>query len=470
MPQMVTSNKGFMIWAGLALIAGLSAILISLAEGSDVRRVTHTLRVEQALSRLLSAAQDVETGTRGYLLTDQIEFLDPYHSGRQSLEAVYGELVGLVADNPEQSQRIAGMRELIDERVRISDRNVSLFQNGDKDAAVNLMREGHGKAAMDNLRMAITDAKREESELYARRQEDYRWRRRLLGAAMLVTLLASAIMAVVMNASERERSREIELMNRILAGTNESLEARVEERTAELATARDRAETLLRDVTHRIGNTLSLVVGFLNLQIRHASDPASVATLTSARERILAISSAQRRMNVANDLELVRIDSLMSGVMEDLKATQTDQRIDITVDIPPLHAAAQSATSVCVLAQEFVVNALKHAFPDGRAGKIRIRLEQATDGGARLTVSDNGVGSKPMNGSGTDDGTGKSNAAHVGRASGLGLKIADRMAKQFDGAIEIADGATAGSGPTGTTVVVSLPGLEIASVESGSPS
>ena len=94
--------------------------------------------------------------------------------------------------------------------------------------------------------------------------------------ALLATLIASAALAMVALIRERQRTAALEISALALASTNRMLEDRVKERTEELAVERDhakvereRAETLLRHVTHRIGNTLGPLAGFINLHVRH---------------------------------------------------------------------------------------------------------------------------------------------------------------------------------------------------------
>jgi two-component sensor histidine kinase len=234
----------------------------------------------------------------------------------------------------------------------------------------------------------------------------------------------------------------------------------VNERTEELAVERDhakvereRAEALLRDVTHRIGNTLALVAGFINLHVRHTSDPVALKILTGARERVHAIASAQRRINVTNDLDLVRIDTLIPAVMADLVSAASEDRIKLSVDVPPFLVAAQVATSLCVLAQEFVVNSLKHAFDDYETGEIRVSLKTMKPKGAELVVEDDGAGLPDT--SKEEEGQEK-----VPEAEGLGTKIAALLTRQFAGEISYEPMRLNANRP-GTRVIVRLTELDL---------
>jgi two-component sensor histidine kinase len=210
-------------------------------------------------------------------------------------------------------------------------------------------------------------------------------------------------------------------------------------------------------VTHRIGNTLALAAGFINLHVRHTSDPVVLKTLTGARDRIHAIASAQRRINVTNDLDLVRVDTLIPAVMADLVGAASENRIKLTVDVPPLLAAAQVATSLCVLTQEFVVNSLKHAFEDDEKGHIKVCLKANGTKGAELVVEDDGVG--------LPDGLAPDEIP-AADAEGLGAKIAALLTRQFGGDI-VYEPAKAGSRRPGTRVTVRLTELKLTPPEEG---
>jgi two-component sensor histidine kinase len=282
---------------------------------------------------------------------------------------------------------------------------------------------------------------------------------------MLATLLASAGLAMIALNRERQRVAALELTALTLTTANRTLEQHVDARTEELAIERDRAEAereraeaLLRDVTHRIGNTLALVVGFINLHIRHTSDPVSLKTLAGARDRIHAIASAQRRINVVNDLELVRIDTLIQSVMADVVAATAEDRIALTVDMPPLLVPAQAATSLCVLTQEFVVNSLKHAFDGVNDGEISVRLHKTGDNAAKLIIEDDGTG-LPENWKGMGSG-------EAAEEEGLGTKIANLLTRQFGGTISY-DLVQPGAGRPGTRVTLHLTDLALTPVSSG---
>lgn len=454
------ATRTLLIWVAVAVLSGLSAIVAWRWTVKAADRVTHTLLVQQELTKWLSAAQDLENGQLGYLLTKDSRFLKLGEAAKGSIVLLHNDLIRLVGDNVAQVALIEAVHKTMKERIAAIEKNLSTFESDHAAFEARLAANGAGIGVMDRLRNQIAAAKQQEQLLFSRRLHQFQVQSSRLLAAMLATLLACAALALVAVIRERQRVAALELTALTLRSANRSLEERVKARTEELAVERDRAEAereraeaLLRDVTHRIGNTLSLVVGFINLHIRHTSDPKSLKTLTGARDRIHAIASAQRRINVVNDLELVRIDTLIRAVLDDVVEAAGDDRILLTVDVPPLLASAQVATSLCVLTQEFVVNSFKHAFEDMDSGHVSVHLKRHGESAAELVVEDDGSGLTDMaDGSWGAD---KSVSASDHPSDGLGTKIAALLTRQFAGSISYRQ-AKPGAARPGTRVTVRL--------------
>lgn len=425
--RLVSNNatRTLALWIAIALTSGLGAVVSWRLTAEAAEQVTHTLIVQRQLARYLSAAQDMEIGHRGYLLTRSEDFLGPFNTAKADIARIHGELPDLVRGNPRQAELVRELDATITTRLAEIDTSVERLRSGQPGEHVGAIMRLAGKEAMDRLRGQINDAIAQEQQVYESRSASYRRQSLWLLAAMLATLLSSAGLALLAMIRERERAATLEGTAQALTMANKTLEERVARRTAEVATERDRAEALLRDVTHRIGNALALVVGFINLHIRHTDDPATQRTLSAARDRIHAIASAQRRMNVTNDLELVRLDLLIEEVIRDVVRAATDDPVALRVDVERLLAPAQLATSLCVLTQEFVVNAVKHAFDEGSGGTITIRLKRLAPKAAVLTIEDDGRGIRAA--------TSATDGPH--KAEGLGRKIAALLARQFDGDI-----------------------------------
>jgi two-component sensor histidine kinase len=217
----------------------------------------------------------------------------------------------------------------------------------------------------------------------------------------------------------------------------------------EVRESRDRLEALaaqqavlLREVNHRVANSLQLITSLIELQARKVTDPAARLMLRQAAERVEAVTMVHRRLYTGDDVEFVEMDAYLAGLVDELeRATRladaasggTQRRIELTAD--PIRVETDKAVPIGLMVNELVTNALKYAYPKDQPGHVRVRLLRAGDG-LRLVVEDDGIGYP------------SSDAAPKG--SGLGSLIVGSMAQSLRATVEL------DRGHRGTRFVVSL--------------
>jgi len=185
---------------------------------------------------------------------------------------------------------------------------------------------------------------------------------------------------------------------------------------AEVRAARDRAEVLLREVNHRVANSLGLVAALVRMQSYALSDPACQQALKETQTRISAVAGVHRHLYVSGTVGLVEIDdylaNLVAELQDSLRGPEHDYPIRLTAD--KFTVKTDKAVSLGVIVGELVTNAYKYAYEPGVAGEVRLTIRRLDADRAVLTVEDDGDGY---------DGEAPS------RGTGLGAKILAAMAQ-----------------------------------------
>jgi two-component sensor histidine kinase len=226
------------------------------------------------------------------------------------------------------------------------------------------------------------------------------------------------------------REREAALLRRRLAAEAErrALQERyLAERAAAEATLRaslHEKTTLLQELHHRVKNNMQIVSSMLHMQAASVKDPAAVAALGETQNRISAMALLHETLYRSENISHVDFPAYVKDVCAHLFRAfgASAARIQLTVDVRRSTLSLDQAIPCGLIVNELVSNSLKHAFPGGRAGEVRVEFTTEEDGRGTLAVSDNGVGMPPE----TD----------TARAATLGLRLVHGLAGQIKGTVE----------------------------------
>lgn len=217
---------------------------------------------------------------------------------------------------------------------------------------------------------------------------------------------------------------------------------------AEVRAARDRfeklaveREVLLREVNHRVGNSLQLIASMLQLQGNNSAVEGVKAALQEATSRVMAIAQLHRRLYTSHDVQVVAVDQYLDAIIGDLSRTAVDQtQPHLSLSCDHVETDPDRAVAVGVIVNELVVNAMKYAYPNG-SGPIRVALKSLSNERATLTVEDDGVGFS-------------NNGA--AQSTGLGQRIVKAMAVKL-GAEVVQDTAHPGARTVISFAIASTP-------------
>ena len=203
-----------------------------------------------------------------------------------------------------------------------------------------------------------------------------------------------------------------------LTEANDELEVRVARRTADLA----EKNMLLKEVYHRVKNNLQAVSALIQLRSRQSADPVARSAFAEASQRIQAMSLVHETLYKGADTSRIEFSSYLRTVAEASAASYgMTERIEVTVEDGTDDVDLKDAVPLGLAAVEAITNAFKHAFPDGRKGRLSISFRAARrDREGELVVRDDGVGTPEPTGSG---------------ARGAGLSLAAGLARQLGGRI-----------------------------------
>jgi two-component sensor histidine kinase len=196
---------------------------------------------------------------------------------------------------------------------------------------------------------------------------------------------------------------------------------------AEVHASRDRyaalaaeREVLLREVNHRVGNSLQIIASLLHLQANSTTQEDVKAALTNAMGRVAAVAQVHRRLYTSHDLKNVLLNQYLDALLEDLRRSAEGNKMSrLTLKAEPIEIDPDRAVAIGIIVNELVMNAVKYAYPEG-AGPIHVDLK-AQDDDVVLSIADDGVGLNVK----TDP-----------RSTGMGQRIVTAMASKLDASVE----------------------------------
>jgi signal transduction histidine kinase len=419
--------------------------------------------VIRQLDGVLSSMADAETGQRGYIITGDSAYLEPYHRGRASAEAHVAALRDLVADDPEQQRRADTLHALEERKVRELDQTVALRALNTA-AAADRVRSGVGKAIMDSARDIASRISTIERERLAERDATRLRIRDLALAVIVIGTLGAFLLAFLINRSIRtdviaqERTHEqLEHQARQLEDQAMELEQAVEqlrESTAQAEEAREAAEVanrakndFLAVMSHELRTPLNAIVGYAELLHDGIAGPVN----DQQREQLSRVQlSATHLVELVDEiLSFSRIESgeenLRRGLVEVAQVTReagalvepvvTAKGLRFSLEVPNEQA---TFTSDAAKVRQILVNLLSNAIKFTDEGEI-VLASIVENGRVVFEVRDTGIGIAPENQTRVFETFWQVDQTATRKAggAGLGLSVSRRLARVLGGDLSV---------------------------------
>ncbi|MDO9418478.1 sensor histidine kinase [Pararhizobium sp.] len=426
--QFVTSSFVLVILGVIALCAIITSSIWLVERAQNLSEAVFEARDVKALAvELRSTLQAAESSQRGYLYTGNEIYLSPYDQAKQAAHAAVAFLPATLASYPRLSSAVDRLAQVAGEKILEMDASIALTKAGKQAEALSLIRTNRGKLQMDEINVFVSGitfaADDRLSTLVNEQIENAIWLRLIsvIDGGIMLLLVGGAVFIVL------KYTRELRDTQRELARSNDRLEHRVVERTAELAVAnehmraaRDRAEVLLNEVNHRVANSLTLVSSLITLQSRSLNDDVAKTALDETKARVQAIAMVHRRLYDSGVGQEIALDEYLTGLLDQFKMTvASPNAISLKYDFVPMALKTDASVNLGVIVSEWVMNAYKYAYPD-TGGEIRIGLTRQDHDVAVLKVEDDGIGR---------------NEQSPAQGTGLGTRIVMAMASSMGGTI-----------------------------------
>jgi len=195
-----------------------------------------------------------------------------------------------------------------------------------------------------------------------------------------------------------------------------------DEALARLQATLSAKDALLRETHHRVKNNLQIVSSLLRLQAASTPDPYSIACLEESRNRVETIALLHDHLHQTQNPSHIDASIYLQRLVTTLMTMHAAQpNVEVSFDAKALILDSHTTVLCGLILNELVSNSMRHAFPDGRGGKIAVRL--LLDGGqaVSLIISDDGIG-LPGN-------------FDLDQAGTLGLRLVRRLTRQIHGTV-----------------------------------
>lgn len=195
---------------------------------------------------------------------------------------------------------------------------------------------------------------------------------------------------------------------------------------AEISSLLAGKELLLREIHHRINNSMLTISSLLSIQARTLKEPSAIEALVDARNRVQVITGIYQKLDSASEFSELSIKDYMPSLVDAIMANFPKSRtVKLEKHIDDFVLDARRLQSLGIVVNELLTNTMKHAYRDRESGLVTV---SATNTGGHVAISVH------------DDGNGMPESVSIEGSTGLGLRLIHGMMLQLNGTIRIERG------------------------------
>lgn len=343
---------------GGAMLAGLFLVFQTIeAERAQREQSGETARVLVELRNVGSAVLNAETGQRGYLITLDRRYLEPFETARTQYQPALDRLRQALGGDAtvRQNQLLDRIENLTQAKFADMDESVALLRGGALLDARRQVLSDEGQEVMVRLRQAIREMEEVEGDLLDQAASNTaRAEARVL--PLLVGVMGLLLVSLLLG-------------YRLVLRTAQA-EARAEQ-SAALAEARDRADLLARELNHRVKNLFAVILAIVSMSAR--GEPEAKPVIERISSRIRALLTAHEVTQGTQDQPPASLGNLIETTLAPYRSEQTL----IEVSGPEILLPAKQVTPLGLVLHELTTNAVKYgAWAHGGLLAVRWQIDQ----------------------------------------------------------------------------------------------
>jgi methyl-accepting chemotaxis protein len=344
---------GFAFTVAIFVIVSIVSYLAVGTLIENAKMVTHTERVLHDLSDILSDLQDAETGQRGYIITGEERYLEPYYRALKSTEQDIKVVRDLTKDNPAQQKRLDALALVIENKYAELKESIDLRKNKGFDAALQVVITDKGKKVMDDIRKIMTDMQNEEKDLLKKRDAENRaveqkTKLTIIAGTLFSMVLVSIFGFFIIRGITRPLSQVTEVIGKIsdvdlqslsaemkalaqgdltrrLTITTQPITVGVQDEIGQMGQAFNRSIASLQEIGDTFNNTITSLHAFAETTREATND------ITTATSEILSVTTEQASMSSEQSAAVSETTSTLQEVRQ--TAEQASERARQVVDI-----------------------------------------------------------------------------------------------------------------------------------------